>query len=269
MAGVLTIKKMVIKPYMVSKMSRFFAIAILSVFSVNASIHGAGPVALPEDGKVSVIELWYIDPGQTPKQPEVFVLADGSVWTRSGQTDTLTQEKLQALVATLLQKDLHGCTSQSLHAEIVAASQREQLSHHIPQAGDTVIRVRTGTQFHEIRCHAAGLLVNRFPGAQLLQGFYSAQQRLENLRAVTHLGGDAVANRLAGVAQEKLAAEYGIRVPVSSENLSVARSLPDGTRYCQFLVDSRRSERPMVVSLFQSPGQPSRVTLMEQTAVIQ
>lgn len=249
-------------------MSRLFAITALSILLTNCPTEAAAPIALPEDGKVSVIELWYIDPGKIPEQPEVFVLADGSVWTRSGQTDTLPPEKLRALVATLIQKDLIGCTSQSLHEDIVAASQREQLSHHIPGAGDTVIRVRTTTQYHEIRCHAAGLLVNRFPGARQLHGFYAAQQRLENLRAVTHLGGDVVASQLAGVAQEKLAAEYGVRVPVSSENLSVARSLPDGTRYCQFLVDSRRSERPMVVSLFQSPGQPSRVTLMEQASVI-
>lgn len=254
---------------MVSKMSRLFVITTLSTILLNSVSQAGAPIELPQDEKVSVIELWYIDPGQTPQQPEVFVLGDGSVWTRSGQTDTLSREKLRALVGTLLQNDLRGCTSQILHEDIVAASQREQLSHHIPHAGDTVIRVRTTTQLHEIRCHAAGLLVNRFPDARVLQGFYTAQKRLENLRAVTHIGGDDVANQLAGVAQEKLAAEYGIRVPVRSENLAVARSLPDGTRYCQFLVDSRQSDRPMVVSLFQSPGQPSRVTLMEQAAVIQ
>ncbi len=227
--------------------------------------------ATAQGSRNSVIELWYFAAGTTPDKPDVAVLSDGSVWTINGIQTRLTPSQLAQLINDLLETDgMAQINTQSLSAEIQAESARYSLSCKIHGADDCLIRIRHDGLTYEIRCHAAGVLVNRFPQVMCLQRFVSAQRRLENVRAITEVGGEEAAQKLAQVARTQLEFEHGVDLPVTAGDLSMVRELPDGSRYCQFLVNqSYSAAESRIVSVFQSPGTAPRVSLQENGSVVQ
>ena len=231
-------------------------------------------IILSEDQSHAAVELWYVPPGTRPAAPELAVYADGRIWTRQ----TSDQERLQvpeAMVSQLvrellLQDRLTDVDTRSLSLAIESESVRTGLTCRIPGAADTVIRIRTLAKMYEVRCHAAGLLATRFPDVKLLQNFCTAQRRLENLRAISLVGGDEAARSLARTAQAAVRTEYGVTLAVLPQHLSMVRSLPDGSRFCQFLLHSELGTgQPEMISLFQSPGQPPRVDLVRRQSSVQ
>lgn len=224
---------------------------------------------LPSDPSMPVVEMWYVDQGRL-RAPEISIFAGGRVQVRIGDGTLwgeMSPQQVSQLVNALLTSDrLSSITTAEIDQAIAAESIRTGLSSEIRGAADTIIRVRTSSGTYRVDGHAVGLLSTRFPAVQPLQSLYSAQQRLENVRAVVMVGGAPSAERLARLAQAQLQSEMGEQVTVGQENLSCVHSLTDGTRCCQFLVPAPPGSgaAPRIISLFESPGEAPRVSVLPE-----
>jgi len=242
----------------------------LLCLGVLTRVAGADPeFSLPEDPTVPVVELWYVHQGVL-QAPEVAVFSNGRVQIRVGEGSLwgeLPRDQVLSLVQSLLATDrLARITTGEIDRAIAEESQRTRLSATIQGAGDTIIRIRTATAVYRVDGHAVGLLSTRFPQVHSLRCLYSAQSRLENVRAVVMVGGIPAAERLAHLAQLQLQSELGEQIPVGQENLSCVHSLTDGTRCCQFLVPAPAGSEasPRIISLFESPGEAPRISVLPE-----
>lgn len=246
---------------------------LMMLISCAVSV-AAERVVLPSDPQASVVELWYLDDSSQP-QPEVAVLADGRVWFKSVDGPAwsrIQRTELIRLVTDLLEGDgLKHCDSHQLKRALQQEAIRTGLTADVPGAASTFIRIRTGDAVRQIQCPAVGVLATRFPEVQSVQQVLSAQRRLENLRAVAMVGGSQAAADLARIAQATLAEDYGVAVPVSAEDLAMVRKLPDGGKYCQFLVgtSSKGSQSSRIISVFDIPGNAPRVSMLGDGLTIQ
>lgn len=230
------------------------------------------PSLLPARGETPVIELWYLD-GSPGAQAEVIILADGRVQVLSAdgpRRSQLPRHQVESLLRRLVLEDgLGELQTADIQRDLVQVSNQTGLSHEIQGAAETVLRIRTASDYREIRCPAVGILSVRFPGVRSITAVARAQRRLENVRAVTALGGIDVADALAIQAAQAVANEYGVQVDVTAEDLSMVRSMPDGSRYCQFLVSRNENDPTLVqmISIVQSPGNNPRVSMVGGSVV--
>lgn len=233
-------------------------------------VHADHTSQLPDEPTTPVIEMWYLREG-IPSHPEVIILSDGRMQVMSPegpQRSDLTADALQQLLENLLHRDgLATVNSAELRREIAEQSHVSGLSSTIQGAGETVIRLRTRNSAREIRCPAVGILAVRFPQIQGIQAIAAAQRRLENLRAVTTVGGPEEARSIAQLAARAVEDEYGVTLPVTCEDLSMVRALPDGSRFCQFLVANQNDELHMI-SLVEAPGLHPRVSMIGGTPLV-
>jgi len=250
-------------------MMKFSLMTLCCVLFLARSGQSQERISLPADPSVAVVELWYVD--QLPlREPEVAVFAGGRVRVNVGEGalwGELHPEQVLSLVADLLQRD--GCqalSTEGIQAELEAESQRTGLSCQIDKAGDTIIRIRTNGQTYRIDGHAVGLLATRFPKCPSLQKLYQAQCRLENVRAIVMVGGPEAAERLARLAQQQIHENHGEAIAVTPAQLSMVRSLGNGTRFCQFLVHSPAgvATAPRVITVFETPGEVPRVSVLPE-----
>lgn len=243
--------------------------ALFVSLSLTGIASATDSISLPQDPAVPVVELWYIDHGQV-RSPEIAIFASGRVQVRLGEGmlwGEMKRDQVTALVGALLTSDhLASITTSQIDQAIATESIRTGLSAEIHGAADTIIRIRTSAGMYRVDGHAVGVLSNRFPAVECLQSLYSAQCRLENVRAVVMVGGVPSAERLARLAQAQLQAEMGEQVTVGLENLSCVHSLTDGTRCCQFLVPAPPGSdaAPRIISLFESPGEAPRVSVLPE-----
>ncbi|HWL09296.1 MAG TPA: hypothetical protein VNQ76_12890 [Planctomicrobium sp.] len=252
---------------------KLLTVAVFSlVYSLSVlPVHGMGgeAIPLPSDPSVAVVELWYVDRGEL-REPEVAVFANGRVRVNVGDGSLwgeLEPEQVQSLVSSLIQRDdFKSLRTEKIQADVEAESAKTGLSCVISNAGDTIIRVRTATDLYRIDGHAVGLLATRFPRCQSLQKLYSAQCRLENVRAVIMVGGPEAAERIAKLAQLQVQSHYGGSIEVNPGHLSMVRLLADGTRFCQFLVRTATDEpsSPRVITVFESPGEVPRISILPE-----
>ena len=243
---------------------------IVAVCLMGFPLHASEPLQLSQDPQRAVVELWYLSSTEQPTHPEVAIFSDGRVWTHNGIQHVLTCACVERLAYDLLQTDgLSSCNTRSLVGDIQAASRASGLTYHVPGAASTFIRIRTATETQEFQCPAVGVLANRFPEVVSLQRFYAAQRRLENTKAVTQAGGEAVVSQLADEARRAVEVEYGVSVPISSQDLAMVRSLPDGSHYCQFLVgNTTLQQNKPIISFVKTPGTTPRVSVLSSDAVV-
>lgn len=248
-------------------MTSLFKIATALLLFVGVPCAAGQSIELPSDPTIPVVELWYVDQGQV-REPEVAVFANGRVRVNVGEGalwGELTVEQVQNLVSCLLKQDgIQVIRTETIQQELEAASQRTGLSCVIERAGDTIIRVRTATEIYRVDGHAVGLLSTRFPDCGCLQRLYSAQCRLENIRAIVMAGGLESAKRLAKLAEQQLQADFNETVVVTPAQLSMVRTLADGTRFSQFLIPSptKGLSNAKIITVFESPGEVPRIGVL-------
>lgn len=255
-------------------MSRRFPIyALIALLSLN--LHTAfseESAILPVDANTSVIEMWYVHASR-PSHPEVIVLADGRMQIMSPEGPQRTQlevDQVKALLNALLHHDgLVDVENQTLHHDVKRATVETGLSSCIEGAGDTVIRLRTADRQFELRCPAVGILAVRFPQVAGVKAMAAAQRRLENVRAVATVGGSKEAEYIAEMAAQAVQSEYGVSLPVSKNDLSMVRALPDGSRFCQFVVamNESSSDSLHMISVTETPGHRPVVYMIGDSAV--
>ena len=97
----------------------------------------------------------------------------------------------------------------------------------------------------------------------------AAQRRLENVRAVASVGGGEEADFIADLAAKAVQNEYGVEVPVSKDDLSMVRALPDGSRFCQFVVaqNDQKNESLQMISITEMPGHRPVVQMIGEPLV--
>ena len=245
-------------------MPRYTPTALIIFFTLLAGVRAedaASRNARP------VLELWYIGE-TTPSHPEIVVLNDRRMQIISPFGPERTQlepENFRQLMNGLLKVDgLQDVTGDLLQHEIRGAAMQTGLTAEIPGAGDLVIRIDTGNEYREIRCHAVGVLANRFPELKCVKAMAAAQRRLENLRAITTVGGHEEASSIAELAVRQVEDHYSVKLPISVSDLSMVRALPDGSRFSQFVVTSKSQGQEVIqmVSITETPGQRPQVSMI-------
>ena len=242
-----------------------------NVLTLLLLLNAVPAAAEPPAQVVPVVEMWFVSAEMPPAQPELAVYSNGAVRVHVGSGQyldgVLSQQQVQDLQRELLVDcQLQVLSSPAISAEIQEASDVTGLTWMIPRADDTVIRVRQADgRFHEVRCHAVGLLASRFPSAQGLQNVHRAQQRLQNVRAVLQVGGNEAAEGLAQYATRSVRQQSPGLPELTPGDLAMVRSFPDGTRYIQFcrpMSDGTAIEvSPLIVSVTEAPGEPPRVSV--------
>jgi len=250
-------------------MSRLiFNFALISAVAfIGRTVVAGEPSLLSSETTSPVVEMWYIN-GQTPSHAEVIILADGRMQIMSPegpQRSKLPVAEVEELLKNLWDADgLSAVYSSLIQQEIQRASIKTGLNSHIEGAGETVLRIRTAKGVRELRCPAVGVLAVRYPEVECVQAMAAAQRRLENIRAVATVGGSDEAEHIANLAARAVQNEYGVDIPVSSKDLSMVRALPDGSRFCQFVIalNGDDSNSLQMISLVEMPGHHPRVSMI-------
>ncbi len=226
---------------------------------------------LPAAPRAAVIELVFEDRSVSRAAPFLRIDADGAVHVPDPSerdelrvSGRLSPPELQQLLRELLvTHDVANLRTGDLERALATHAKQAGLDWRIPGADATLLRITLGDRVHEVRCGAVSLLCERFPQLAPLQKLGAAQRRLENVTAITQVGGPSSARRLAALAARELESQAPDAPAVTALDLSYVRTSRDGLRYVQFEVRSGRdrSER-VTVSVVEAPGEPPRVSVL-------
>lgn len=219
-----------------------------------------------------VLELAFEDrlpDGRTRESTALGVTAAGDVFvpqeTLQGlvPADRLAAERLSELLAELDQQGrLREIDSARLADEVRRACQLSGFQPEIEGSGATIIRARFAAGPVEVRCDGLSVMAARFPDFPELQRLLAMQLRLQNVAAVARAGGEQASLQLAAVANRTLQASRPELPPLTVRDLSMVRSLASGSRYVQFYRSPTRTSEELLVSLFETPGQPPQVSVL-------
>jgi hypothetical protein len=129
-------------------------------------------------------------------------------------------------------------------------------------AAATIIRCRSAQGPVEVRCEGLSVMAARFPDFPELQRLLAAQLRLQNVAAVARAGGERATEQLAQVANQTLRTSRPELPPLTPRDLSMVRELAPGNRYVQFYRLPTRTSEELLVSVFETPGQPPQVSVL-------
>lgn len=149
--------------------------------------------------------------------------------------------------------------SRSLAFQIDEASRSTGLSAQIPGAAATVVEFTWEGRSHRVECTAVGLLSRRFPQVRDLQDLAAVQARLQNVVAISQVGGLQEAERLAREGTAQLQQEQPRATPFTVRDLAMVRTLPDGALFVQFYRDS--APQPTIVGVTRFPESTRRVSV--------
>lgn len=220
----------------------------------------------------AVIELAFLDvdpTGQMFESVTLRVTAAGEVLIpgEDGRTlfiaDRMQPEQLSGLLRELDQTGrLREIQSEELATEIRRASELAGFAPEIEGAAETIIRLHTPQGRHEVRCTGLSVLAARFPDFPALQRLLATQLRLQNVAAVARAGGEQASQRLVEIANQTLQLERPGLPALTPRDLSMVRELSSGSRYIQFYRRPSNSGEELLVSMFESPGSPPRVSIL-------
>jgi hypothetical protein len=212
------------------------------------------------------------DRAGAPPAVAVSILADGTVLVPDPQDAArslrgrLSPEELQALLSEVVDTQrLLECDTEALSRSLQNASRQTGLAWRIPLADTTVIRVRRHGRRHEVRCPAAELLEERFPGVEDLRRLCRVQRRLQNIRLVVLVGGPREAERLTAMANQELRRRGVDGVELTPSDLQQVLGDGDGFRFVQFqrceTESPQEGEAQCLVSITETPDGPPRVSV--------
>lgn len=229
----------------------------------------AADIALPNGPEEAALELAFIEPGVPPREVvAVRVLANGTVQV-PGQPAAaapyrMAPDRLQKLMHELLVAgQIERMDTAAVRDRLRQACAAAGLSADIEGAAATVIRFRTAKLSGEVRCDALSVMAARFPDLLEVQRLHDAQLRLQNVAAIAQAGGEEASEQLAEIANRTLQTTHPDAPRLTHRDLSMFRELSTGSRYVQFYRRSSESGE-LLVSVFQTPGQPARVSVTAQ-----
>ncbi|MEZ6064275.1 MAG: hypothetical protein R3B90_00880 [Planctomycetaceae bacterium] len=246
---------------------------ILTAAAIGLSVASGLALAGPPEGLL--LELVFVDHQGTAAEQQstrVRVLASGDVQTADASGNLSTRFRMTPGQVASLQRDIFGSQqlatidSSRLARSLDSACRTTGLSPRIEGSGSTVIRWQAGEQSGEVGCHALSVMAARFPDFPEVQRLIDCQLRLQNVAAVADAGGYEAAEQFAKIANNHLQQQHPDTQPLQSEELSMYRSLSTGNRYIQFYRRPLGDRAELIVSLFDSPGQPPRVEVLATPA---
>ncbi len=250
---------------------------------------GALPFRLPRDPSTPVITMAFADPRfpSPPTVAELSIFANGRVtatadpFSRQLVTTRIPEEEWLKLQKTLFaENDLLSLRTDQLQESIEALRRQRRRPPPGPDAAVTLLTVRGEAFAHEIRCHAVGLMANQFPDLSDIQRLDACQQVLQNVVRVVRAGGYDEVNRTLQAVNTRLGREVPGSGPLSTDDLRLVDSMPDGTRYLQFSRLPRvdcgtdggprglQSDDPfLMVSVYERPGRPPEILIIGDRAL--
>ncbi len=256
-----------------SRMEVCVLTSVLWLIGVAQGGDHSSPIAVPDDPQTTILELEFQEPDAVGMAARVAIRGDGEISVSGGAqrgtrvigrvTANELQELLQEIVRT---RRILECDSDTIAAAVEQAGRRSGRDWRIRNAATTVIRVRLRDGEHEVRCPAAELLCERFPGIDELERLCAVQRRLQNVKAVAQAGGTAEAERLAKIAAAEWGDESGEEREVLVRHLLHVRDSGDGLRQFQFRVDAPADDggssgEAVAITIFETPQTLPRVSV--------
>jgi len=246
-----------------------FLLALTSVVVADDS----RPTGRAPERQQFAVSLSFIDHPGTSAEVEssaVGITADGRIFVRDQgaealrETDRMRPEQLTSLLEELEQTGrLREIDSRNLERELRTACQTAGFAFELEGAAITVIRCQTSQGPVEVRCSALSVMAARFPDFPEVQRLLTTQLRLQNVAAVAYAGGEQASAQLAQVANQTLQLREPDLPPLTPRDLSMIRQLSTGSRYVQFYRAPSAQRDELLVSVFETPGQPPRVSVLK------
>ena len=191
----------------------------------------------------------------------VFASPDGAA--APVEVDRMRPEQLAGLIQEVEQSGrLREIDSATLEQDLRRACRSSGFAFEIEGATVTVIRCRTSEGPVEVRCPALSIMAARFPDFPAVRQLLTTQLRLQNVAAVASAGGEQASAQLAAIANRTLQESQPDVPPLTPRDLSMVRTLSTGSRYVQFYRAPTGQREELLVSIFQTPGQPPRVSVL-------
>jgi hypothetical protein len=221
--------------------------------------------------KTPFVRMTFVEAGVPGRpQPALGISAQGDVqFSLDGRTvsqgPTLSRDELLLLSRDLFETHrFHQIDSSAILMELDDASRSTGLSTQAPGASYTIIEVTAAGRTHEVRCPAVGLLARRFPQVADLQHLAAIQARLVNVQSVAQVGGGELADRLAREGTEQLRREAPNAPALTTREMSMVRTLPDGSQFVQFYREA--NPQPIIVTVARFPESATRVSVFSGAA---
>lgn len=252
----------------------------LLVGTVGVFVAGTAPLGRAQSGTPVeaagaplAVELCFLDNAGTPQAREAVALritADGAVWVPGddGQTlilaDRLRPQQLHDLREDVIQQGgLARIDGRRLQETLKQACRSAGLSTRVEGAGATIIRVAGPQGRYEVQIEALSVMAARFPDLAEVQRLFHVQLRLQNVAAVARAGGEQACLPLVELANRTFRQLHPDQPPLTTRDLTMVRRLDTGSRYVQFYRRPGRGREELLVSLFEVPGQPPNVSVLE------
>jgi len=231
-----------------------------------STAHGVEPASAAATSSSPLLRMTFIEPGRgQPPIPAIEVDQGGSVRISPDgrqvlEAPSLSRPEAARLIDELVRTHrLLDLDTRRLQFQIDDASRTTGLSAEIPGAAATLVELTWEGRCHQVECPAVGLLSRRFHQIDDLQRLSAVQGRLQNLVAVSQVGGLPAAETLARDAAAQLRRDDPRAAPFTSRDLSMVRTMPDGSQFIQFYRDSR--PQPTIVTLTRFPDSARRVSV--------
>ncbi len=242
-------------------------LAVAVSFGTDRAARAVDPAATAASS-APLLRLTFVEPGgrgqrAAPPAP-LEVTGDGHVRLGSGDgsmsdAPPLPRAELSRIVEEVIRTHrLLEINSRSLAFQIDEASRTTGLTSQIPGAAATVVEFAWEGRFHRVECPAVGLLSRRFPQVRDLQDLAAIQARLQNLVAISQVGGFQEAEQLAQEGTAQLRQDQPRATPFTVRELAIVRTLPDGAQFVQFYRDS--APQPTIVAVTRFPESTRRVS---------
>ncbi len=253
--------------WMAASLAGAFCLPLANVWGLP--LPGAEPATVTTQ---TVLELGFLDDAGTIMARESVALrvtsdgaillpreSDGALYV----ADRMTPEQLAGLQRELESIGRLGeIESAKLRSELHRACEVAGFVSEISGAAETVIRQRCRQGPVEVRCAGLSVMAARFPDFPEVQRLLTVQLRLQNVAAVARAGGEQASQHLATIANRTLKISRPELPPLTPRDLSMVRELSSGSRYVQFYRSPTKTSDELLVSLFETPGQPPQVNVL-------
>jgi hypothetical protein len=251
-------------------------VALAVVFAAPAA-QGQGssvPTVQPQIAAVPVIVLDFENSSRSlARNPYLTIYSDGRAVVSvpeegsASHTGRIPPHELRDLLDDLFAEyALLECWSEELAAEIRQARLERRRPQPGPDAGTTIVRVRTKSGLREIRCHALGLTASQLPDLERVRRLFASQQRLQNVADIIRAGGYDRVEAVLSAANSRLHEQAPLVQSLTPRDLSLVDLRPDGSQYLQFLRSPdegglQPDGRFVMVLVRQSPGSEPEITV--------
>lgn len=216
----------------------------------------------------ALLRLTFVEPGRAPHPTPALEMTDlGAIRIDRGdgtlvEAPPLPRAELSRLIGEIVRTHrLLEIDSRSLAFQLDEVSRATGLSAQIPGAAATVVEFTWEGRSHRVECPAVGLLSRRFPQVRDLQDLAAVQGRLQNLVAISQVGGLQEAERLAREGTVQLQHDQPRATPLTVRDLAMVRTLPDGAQFVQFYRDT--TPQPTIVGMTRFPESARRVSVFD------